>query len=165
MDIYRFLDENGIIYERYDHPPVYTCEEAERLVPPLAAASTKNIFLRDKAGKRHFLVVIGYEKRVELKSLSTLLGVRNLSLASSERLERHLGVDPGSVSLLGIVNNPDHSVEIVIDEDLWRAEALACHPLVNTSTLVISRDDIERMIGVTGHEFRVMKIPCKNQPA
>ena len=58
MDIYRFLDENGIIYERYDHPPVYTCEEAERLVPPLAAASTKNIFLRDKAGKRNVSTIL-----------------------------------------------------------------------------------------------------------
>jgi len=103
MDIYQFLTENNIPYERYDHPPVFTCEEADRLVPELPAAKTKNLFLRDRRGRRHFLVVVGYEKVIDLKGLSPLLGVSKLSLASSERLKRFLGVDPGAVTILGVV--------------------------------------------------------------
>ena len=61
MDIFRFLEENGIAYERCDHPAVFTCEEAERVVPPMEGAKTKNLFVRDKKGRRHFLVVVGYE--------------------------------------------------------------------------------------------------------
>ena len=158
-DIYRFLDENQIAYERYDHPPVFTCEEAERLVPPLPAVPTKNLFLRDRTGGRHFLVAVGYQKGVDLKALSAMLGARKLSLASRERLDRLLGVEPGCVTLLGIVNDEGRGVEVIIDQDLWRADALACHPLVNTSTLVISRQDIERMLRITRHAFRILNVP------
>ncbi len=159
MDIYRFLGENNIPYERYDHPPVFTCEEAERLVPELPAAKTKNLFLRDKKGRRHFLVVVGYEKVVDLKGLSSLLGVSKLSLASSERLNRFLGVDPGAVTILGVVNDVQREVDVIVDEDLWASEAFRCHPLVNTSTLVISKENLERLLRITGHEVHTLRVP------
>jgi Ala-tRNA(Pro) deacylase len=84
MDIYQFLADHDIEYERHDHPPVFTCEEAIRLVPPLPAAKTKNLFLRDRKGGRHFLVAVGYEKAVDLKALASLLGVSKLGFASAE---------------------------------------------------------------------------------
>jgi Ala-tRNA(Pro) deacylase len=160
-DIYQFLDDHNIDYERHDHPPVYTTEEADRLVPPLPAAKTKNLFLRDRKGKRHFLVVVGYEKVVDLKALTSLLGVKKLGFASPERLRKHLGLDPGAVSILGIVNDSDGVVEVVVDRALWKAKALRCHPLVNTSTLVITRDDIERFLEITGHPVRLLSVPNK----
>jgi len=101
VDIYRYLSEHGIDYERHDHPPVFTCEEADRLVPELPAAKTKNLFLRDKKGRRHLLVVVGYEKAVDLKALSSILGISGLSLASPERLKKYLGVDPGRLRFWG----------------------------------------------------------------
>ena len=159
MDIYQFLAEHDIAYQRYDHPPVYTCEEAEWLVPDMPAAKTKNLFLRDRKGRRHFLVVVGYEKSVDLKALCPLLGVSKLGFGSPERLQRYLGVDPGSVSILGLVNDVDGEVEVIVDEDLWGAEAFRCHPLVNTSTLDISRDDIQRFLEITGHRGRVLNVP------
>jgi len=162
MDIYQFLADHNIEYERHDHPPVYTCEEALRLVPPLPAARTKNLFLRDRKGQRHFLVTVGYEKAVDLKALASLLRVSKLGFASAERLQRYLGIDPGSVSILGVVNDVNQEVEVIVDEDLWRAEAFQCHPLVNTSTLVISRDDIERFLAITGHPVRVLDVPSKD---
>jgi Ala-tRNA(Pro) deacylase len=159
MDIYQFLANHDIEYERHDHPAVFTCEQAERLVPDMPAAKTKNLFLRDRKGRRHFLVVVGYEKAVDLKALAPLLGVRKLGFASPERLRRYLGVDPGSVSILGLVNDADQAVEVIVDEGLWGAEALRCHPLVNTSTLAISRDDVRRFLEITGHRVRILDVP------
>jgi Ala-tRNA(Pro) deacylase len=159
MDIYQFLADHDIEYERHDHPPVFTCEEAERLVPDMPAAKTKNLFLRDRKGRRHFLVVVGYEKAVDLRALTSLLGVRKLGFASPERLKRYLGVDPGSVSILGLMNDVNQAVEVIMDEGLWGAEAFRCHPLVNTSTLAISRDDVQRFLEITGHQVRILDVP------
>ena len=87
MDIYGFLQEHEIEFERYDHPAVFTCEEAEIHVPSMPAAKTKNLFVRDRKGRRHFLVVVGYEKQVNLAALSEVLGVKKLSIASTQRLQ------------------------------------------------------------------------------
>jgi Ala-tRNA(Pro) deacylase len=163
LDIYEFLEENGIEYQRQDHPAVYTVEEGRRLVPPLPGAKTKNLFLRDRNGIRHFLVVVGYDKVVDLRALRGVLGVSKLGFASPERLQRYLGVDPGSVSILGVVHDTDGEVEVVMDENLWAAEALQCHPLVNTSTLVITRAGIQRFLDLTGHRVRVIDVPSRHQ--
>lgn len=159
VDIYRYLSEHGIDYERHDHPPVFTCEEADRLVPELPAAKTKNLFLRDKKGRRHFLVVVGYEKAVDLKALSALMGVGGLSFASPERLKKYIGVDPGAVTILGLVHDVNGEVGVIIDEGLWDAAAFRCHPLVNTSTLVISKENLERFLDLTGHKAQILDVP------
>jgi Ala-tRNA(Pro) deacylase len=163
MDIYQFLTTHGIEFERHDHPAVFTCEEAERLVPQLPAAKTKNLFVRDKKGRRHFLVVVGYEKVVDLKALSSVLGVTKLGLASPERLKKHLGVDPGAVTILGVANDSSKDVEVIMDEKLWDSEAFRCHPLVNTSTLVISKKNLKRFLEATGHRLHILNIPSKNE--
>jgi Ala-tRNA(Pro) deacylase len=161
VNIYRFLSEHHIEYERHDHPPVFTCEEADRLVPELPAAKTKNLFLRDKKGRRHFLVVVGYEKATDLKALSSLVGVGGLSFASPERLRKYLRVDPGAVTILGLVNDVHREVSVIVDEGLWYATAFRCHPLVNTSTLVISKENLKRFLNITGHEVQILEVPAK----
>jgi Ala-tRNA(Pro) deacylase len=85
-DIYNFLDNHQIEYERHDHPPVYTVEDVNRLVPPLEAAKTKSLFLRDAKGSRHFLIIVKGEKRVNLKALPDLLNSSRLRFGSPERL-------------------------------------------------------------------------------
>ena len=157
--LYRFLEDNDIEYERHDHPPVYTVEDVERLVPILPAARTKNLFFRDKKGRRHFLVVVPAEKRVDIKALPDAIGSNRLSFASADRLKRYLGVDPGAVSVFAIVNDVDHAVEVIIDEELWISEAFQFHPLVNTSTLVISRENLDRFIDSTGHKAKRLTVP------
>ena len=161
MDIYQFLAEHNIEYERHDHPPVFTCEEADRLVPNLPATKTKNLFLRDKKGRRHLLVVVGYEKIVDLKALASILSINNLSMASPERLRRYLCVDPGAVTILGVVNDLNKEVEVIIDEILWDSNTFGCHPLVNTSTLVISKENLIRIFDITGHKIRIVDVPGK----
>lgn len=159
VDIYRFLEENAIAYERYDHQPVFTCEEAERLVPQMPGTKTKNIFVKDKKGKNHFLLVVACEKVVDLKSLSSLMGVRQLTMASPDRLRRLLGVDPGSVTILAVLNDSGCEVETVFDQAMWDSPSFRCHPLVNTSTLCISKEDIRRFLDLTGHKVRVLDVP------
>jgi Ala-tRNA(Pro) deacylase len=158
-DIYKFLDGHHIEYERHDHPPVYTVEDVNRLVPPLDAAKTKSLFLRDTKGVRHFLVIVSGEKRVDLKALPDILKSSRLRFGSPERLKKHLGVDPGSVSLFAVVNDVDMAVEIIMDSALWKSDAFQFHPLVNTSTLVISRDNIKRFLDKTGHDAQILDIP------
>ncbi len=151
MDIYEFLHGNNIPYTRYDHEAVYPCEQADRLNLDPSAAKTKNLFLRDRKARRHFLVTVGDEKSVDIKGLEEVLAVKGLSFASAERLMEYLGLTPGSVTILAALNDTKGAVEIIADKDLWRHDAIQCHPLVNTSTLVISRDDIERFLVLTGH--------------
>jgi len=158
-DIYKFLDDHRIEYERHDHPPVFTVEDVNRLVPPLPAAKTKSLFLRDTKGLKHFLIIVRGEKRVDLKALPKILNCSKLRFGSPERLKKHLGVDPGSVSVFAAVNDTDKAVEIIIDTALWASDAFQFHPLVNTSTLVISRDNIKRFLDETGHETQVLDVP------
>ncbi len=157
--IFEFLAEQAIEYLRVDHPAVFTCEEAAKLVPPLPGAETKNLFLRDGKGKQHFLVTVPAEKSVNLKQLGELLEVKGLGFASAERLQRLLGVEPGAVTLLAAFNDRAGEVGVVIDAELWKSEALKCHPLVNTSTLSLSKDSVERFLNAVDHPPRVVTIP------
>jgi len=157
LDIYAFLKENEIAYQRFDHPAVYTCEESDRLCPKMPGAGTKNLFLRDNAGKRHFLVVVPKEKSVDLKKLKEVIGVSKLGFASEERLQKYLGLTPGAVTLLGLVNDPDCHVEVIIDEQIWD-KPLQCHPLVNTATLVIEPEGVKLFLDKTKHEPNIVNV-------
>jgi len=157
-DIFAFLALQGIPYDRYDHAPVFTCDEAERAVPTIPAAHTKNLFLRDKKGHRHWLLVTLCEKAVDLKQVAESIGADKLSLGSPERLATHLGVTPGAVTILALINDPAHAVELVVDDDVWHAPAIRAHPLVNTATLVISQPDVRRFIEATGHVAKVVRV-------
>ena len=155
-----FLADHGIGYSKIEHPPVMTCEEARAILPENRDGfDTKNLFLRDKKGARHVLAVIGHECQADLKALAKLLGVQSVSFASPDRLKQCLGVEPGSVTLMGLVHAPDHAVEVLIDEDVWSAPAIRCHPLRNTASLVIAHAGIEAFLQATGHVPRVLTIP------
>jgi Ala-tRNA(Pro) deacylase len=160
MDLDAFLREHGIRAVRHSHPPVMTVEESERLVPKLPGAKTKNLFLRDKKGARHFLVTVRHDLAVDLNALGLALAAGRLGFASPERLARHLGVTPGSVSLLALVNDTAGAVELVIDRALWDAPAVQAHPLVNDATMVIAHAELERFLAATGHVPRVIDLPA-----
>jgi Ala-tRNA(Pro) deacylase len=156
-DLLKFMDEKGIEYEYIAHPPVYTCEEAERLRPEtnVQAVSTKNLFVCDKKGREFFLVVTACEKRVNLKTLAVKLGVHRLRFASERNLEKYLGVGRGAVTMLGLVNNVEGAVELWVDEEVWGGEVFLCHPLVNTSTLVMNKAALEVFFALVGAEVRL----------
>lgn len=159
MDLAEFLRTHGIAPARHEHPAVMTVEESMRLVPKLPGAKTKNLFLRDKKGRRHFLVTVRHDIAVDLDALGAMLGVGGVGFASAERLKRYLGLSPGSVSLLGLVNDESHAVEFVVDRMLWEADAVHAHPLANTATMVVGHADLERFLAATGHVPRVIDVP------
>ena len=159
MDIEAFLHERGIFAQRHEHVPVMTVEESERLVPRLPGAKTKNLFLRDKRGLRHFLVTVPHDLAVDLNALATAIGAGRLGFASPERLLKYLGITPGSVSLLALCNDTAHAVEFVIDRALWAAPAVQAHPLINSATMVLSHADLGRFIAATGHEPLIVDVP------
>ena len=159
MDIFGTLSSNGIEYTLVEHPPVMNCEEARALVPELGGIACKNLFLRDKKGKRHVLVVLPEQKSADLNALGKMLGYDRLSFGSPDRLLTHLGITPGAVSLLALINDSSCSVELIIDEDIWAADAVDCHPLVNTATICLSHEGLEKFLGITGHKPVVVAVP------
>ncbi|HNV77771.1 MAG: prolyl-tRNA synthetase associated domain-containing protein [Gemmatimonadetes bacterium] len=153
---------NAIAFTRGDHPAVFTCDEADRLVPAeLVGVQTKNLFLRDGKGRRHWLLVTSCEKAVDLKALAPRIGADNLSLGSPERLLKFLGLTPGAVSLFGLANDPTHDVVLLVDRDVWERDAWRCHPMVNTATLVINRDGVDRFLALTGHQATPVVVPVR----
>ena len=123
MNLDKFLRDLAIDAPRHEHAAVMTCEEADRLVPPLPGTKTKNLFLRDKKGSRHLLVSVPPELAVDLNALGVALGAGRLGFGSAERLANRLGIEPGAVSLLALANDRAHAVEFVIDRALWAADA------------------------------------------
>ena len=158
MDIYSYLSERGIPYVRHDHPPVFTCEEEREHVPESGAARTKNLFLRDRKGKRHLLLVTSCAKTVSIATFAEVSGADRLSFASPERLKERLGVEPGSVTVLGLITDTSHAVELFIDTDVWSAPAVHAHPLRNDATLVLTHDALVRFLAATGHSPRIVTI-------
>jgi len=160
MNIDDFLREHGIAAARHEHVAVMTVEESEQLVPPLPGAKTKNLFLRDKKGARHFLVTVPAARTVDLGALGAVLATGRLGFASPERLHKHLAITPGSVSLLALVNDTARAVEFVLDRSLWEADAVHAHPLTNTATMILAHADLEVFLRATGHVPRVIDVPA-----
>jgi Ala-tRNA(Pro) deacylase len=152
------LDELEISYDRYDHAPVNTCEEAEIAVPNVDAVQTKNLFLRDKRGRRHILLVTSCDRSVDLKAFREQCGADHLSFASPERLAKYLGVEPGSVTVLGLFVDAERAVELYVDAEVWNTPRWRCHPMVNSATLVLTREAIEIFLARTGHRPTVLSL-------
>jgi len=150
-----FLNANGFKYRRTEHPAVFTCEEAEQHRPDVLAVSTKNLFLCDKKKRRYFLAVTSCEKTVRLDALASQLGVAHIRFGSEDDLMRLLGVTRGSVTMMGLVNDYEHKVELWIDSEIWQGENFQSHPLVNTATLVLAKSELERFFALTRHNIHL----------
>jgi Ala-tRNA(Pro) deacylase len=157
MDVYEFLKQNNISYEKYDHPAVFTAEEAKTLAAHVPGQQTKNLFLCDDKKKRFYLVTIMDEKRANLKHLGEFLGEKSLRFAPIDKLLEYLGITPGSVSILGLINDINHAVSFSIDEDLLKLDKIYVHPNINTATLAISIEDFKKILSITGHEIKIYK--------
>jgi Ala-tRNA(Pro) deacylase len=148
----------NIPYELYDHPPVFTAEEAAAHWKDIPGTPVKNLFLRNKKGDRHYLVILGIEKQADLRHLVKVIGDDRLSFGSPERLMTHLGVLPGSVSPFGLVHDGPHAVRVIVDSDLRTVERLIFHPNDNTASLTISGPDFARFLEDRGNAVRWVKL-------
>ena len=152
------LDNLQISYETHHHPPVYTVEQAEAHWKSIKGTHCKNLFVRNKKGTRHYLVILESRKRADLRELNTQLGEDRLSFASPERLKRYLGLEPGAVSPFGLIHDPDKVVKVVLDKDLEEADWVSFHPNVNTATVTIKFMDFEKFLEWSGHPIRFLII-------
>jgi Ala-tRNA(Pro) deacylase len=156
--IFAALDALGIGYDLFEHPPVHTGDEAAMHWQNIPGAAVKNLFLRNKKGDRHYLVILGIEKQADLRHLVKVIGDDRLSFGSPERLQKFLGVTPGSVSALGLVHDADRAVRVIVDSDLRHAERLIFHPNDNTASLTITGGDFVRFLEHRGNTVRWVKL-------
>ncbi len=156
--LYDLLDRLGIAYTYHEHPPVPTAEEAARYWKDLDATGCKNLFLRNHKGNRHYLVILEHTHAVVMRDLEQRLRQGKLSLASEKRLQKYLGLAPGSVSPFGLINDREHHVHLFIDRHLQEAERLCFHPNVNTATLVISFRDFLRFLDHLGNTYEFLDL-------
>jgi Ala-tRNA(Pro) deacylase len=152
--VYEVLKSLDIQFEVHQHPPVYTVEEAEEHWENVKGTHCKNLFVRNKKGNRHYLVILDSSKRADLKELNRQLGEDRLSFASPERMNRYLGLEPGAVSPFGLINDSGKEVQVVVDKDLRTADWVSFHPNVNTATLTLSFKDFERYLEWCGNSLR-----------
>ncbi len=152
-EVYKKLEELNIPYKKYDHPAVYTTKEAERYTKDIEGVDTKNLFLKGKKGRRYHLVILPAEEKADLEKLAEELNEKKLSFASSEKLMRYLGLEAGSVSPFGLVNDKHSEVGALVHEDLVKAEEVGFHPNKNTATVVISGEDFEAFLKHTGNKI------------
>lgn len=158
--VYNLLDSLGIEYQRIDHEPIYTIDGCEELDKLLGIKICKNLFLCNRQKTKFYLLMIPGKKKFFSKIFSKAIGSARLSFAPEEYLEEFLDITPGSVSVMGLMNDRDKKVELYIDSDILKEEYFVCHPCINTSSLKIKVKDLtEKMLPATGHEFHSVTMP------
>lgn len=164
QQLFDYFADLGIVTETVEHAPVFTVAESSQLHREVPGGHSKNLFLQDKKG-RLFLVVALAETRVDLKALQKALPADRWSFGKADLLFETLGVLPGSVTPFSLINDTAGRVTVVLDADMMAFERLNFHPLENTATTNIARDDLVRFIRATGHEPVVIKLQSEAQPS
>lgn len=142
MKSYDVLDQLGIEYWRIDHQPAMTIEECYEIEQYLGTTICKNLFLCNRQQTQFYLLVMPGKKKFQTKLVSGQLGVARLSFAAEEYLEEYIDITPGSVSILGLINDQKHRVQLLVDEEVLEEDFFACHPCINTSSLKMKTTDI-----------------------
>ena len=156
---YDFLDSLGVEYERIDHEPAMTMEICEAIDKALGATICKNLFLCNRQQTDFYLLMMPGDKPFKTKDLSAQIGSSRLSFASPEYMEKFLDITPGSVSILGLMNDKNNNVRLLIDEDVLKGEYIGCHPCINTSSLRIKTEDmINKVIPAMKHSPQTVKL-------
>jgi Ala-tRNA(Pro) deacylase len=156
--VYAELARLEISFESYEHPPVFNSEDVEKHWRSIPATPVKNLFLRNKKGNREYLVILGVDKRADLRQLVKIIGDDRFSFGSPERLMQTLGVTPGSVSPFGLLHEGSRKVLVIIDRDLRNAERLIFHPNDNTASVTISFRDLEKFLATRGNVVRYIEV-------
>jgi Ala-tRNA(Pro) deacylase len=162
---YDFLDGLGIAYQRLDHEPAQTMAICAEIDKSLNAVICKNLFLSNRQETAFYLLMMPADKPFKTKYLSSQLGVSRLSFGKESYMERYLDNTSGSASILGLMNDTDHCVQLVMDGDVLRREYLGCHPCINTSSLRLKMTDVtEKLIPALHHMPIVVELPWEENP-
>nr|WP_317379451.1 prolyl-tRNA synthetase associated domain-containing protein [uncultured Faecalimonas sp.] len=159
MAVYALLDRLSIPYERLDHDVAETMEACAEIDQRLGVSMCKNLFLRNQQKTTFYLLLMPGEKKFKTKDVSKQLGISRLSFAEAEYMEQYLNITPGSVSVLGLMNDTGHHVHLIIDKELLENESIGCHPCINTSSLKIKTEDILNVfLKHTGHTWVTVEL-------
>ena len=157
---YDLLDKLGVSYQRIDHEAAMTMEACEEIDKVLDATICKNLLLCNRQCTSFYLLMLPGEKHFKTSVLSKIIGSSRLSFAGPEYMEEYLDITPGSLSVLGLMNDHDHHVELLVDEDVLKGKYFGCHPCINTSSLRIATSDLmEKIIPAMGHPARIVSLP------
>ena len=158
--VYDFLDSLGISYQRIDHEPAMTMEACAAIDEALQATICKNLLLCNRQNTAFYLLMIAGDKHFKTSELSKQIGSARLSFAGPDYMERYLDITPGSLSVLGLMNDREHHVALLIDEDVLKGEYFGCHPCINTSSLRLRTADLmEKILPAVHHEPRMVTLP------
>ena len=152
------LDEWGIPYTMYEHPPLPTIELALEYWKNIDSTHCKNLFFRNHKGNKHYLVVFECHQQMAIHDIEKMLKQGKLSFASEQRMDKYLGLRPGSVSPFGLINDPERHVKLFLDINLKEAPLLSFHPNDNTASLVVKNEDFMRFLEKWGGEYEFLKL-------
>jgi Ala-tRNA(Pro) deacylase len=158
LELYRLFEKLDIQFEYHEHPPLATIEDAKTHWKNYNSGRCKNIFFRNHKGDRHYLIILEHLRQLNIKDLEKRLRQGKLTFASDQRLKKYLGVEPGSVSPFGLINDRDKHVHLFIDDKLNDFERLAFHPNINTASLVISKSDFVKFLEYTGNTYEFIQL-------
>jgi Ala-tRNA(Pro) deacylase len=156
--LYSLLNELHISFDYYEHPPAPTVEIASQYWKDIDAAHCKNLFFRNHKGNRHYLVILHYHYVLNIRDLEQRLKQGKLTFASEKRMKDHLGLQPGSVSAFGLINDQQNHVHLFIDENLRKYERISFHPNLNTASIVILFKDFIKYLDWTGNTYDFLKL-------
>ena len=156
---YDYLDKLGIEYQRTDHEPADNMEACNEIDKVLGVIICKNLFLCNRQKTKFYLLMMPGDKKFKTKELSSQINSARLSFATPEDMLKYLDIEPGAVSIMGLMNDKDHAVQLLIDEDVLEGEYIGCHPCVCTSSLKIkTKDIIDTFLPAVGHEYETVHL-------
>ena len=156
---YDFLDGLGVDYQRMDHEAAFTMEACKEVDEALGVEMCKNLFLCNRQKTDFYLLLIPGDKVFKTKELSKQIGSARLSFAGAEYMEKYLDITPGSVSIMGLMNDTQNRVKLLIDREIAESEYLGCHPCINTSSLKLrTKDVLEKFLPKVHHSYQVLDL-------
>jgi Ala-tRNA(Pro) deacylase len=156
--LYETLKQLDIVFDYYGHPPAPTIEEAKVYWKDLDATHCKNLFFRNHKGDKHYLVILDHTRQLGIRDLEKKLKQGKISFASEKRMEKYLGLTPGSVSPFGLINDIHKHVHVFFDANLQKSSKISFHPNINTASLVISFVDFLKFMKWTGNSFEFIQL-------
>jgi len=159
MEVKDYLSNKGITFKEFKHPAVFTCEDVEGLeeCKGIRGVHSKNLFLKDRKSRNFYLVIMPAEKKLELGKLEELFGEK-IKFANPADLKSILGLEPGSVSPFGLINDVEAKVKLVVDKDIWGSEFVSFHPNINTATLELAQQEFRKYLDSLKNEKKVVAL-------
>ncbi len=159
LSLRSWLKNNNIEYVLHEHPAVFTVPEADKYCSHIPGKHIKNLFLRDKRTGKYYLITIPSQARLNLNSFRKLMKFSKIRFGSPEALQKYLGLTPGAVSPLGLINDEGNEVTFITPPSIWEADQIVAHPNINTESLELKKEDFHRMIQNTGNPLLIMDLP------